>query len=332
MKSGILICGLAAALIGVSACAKKDAAADAAADAAGETAAGTTTAEPAPADAATRDAAAIDLEKLAADNEVKSEKFLTENRARDGVKTTASGLQYMVLSEGPADGFSPKAEDVVDVHYVGTLIDGTEFDSSRRRGAAARFPLNRVIPGWTEGVQLMSEGDKYRFFIPSELAYGEAGTPGGPIGPNEALIFDVELIKVSNLERNLDAAKRFLAENAKKAGVKTTASGLQYEVLTKGASGGQSPNDADKVRVNYEGRLLNGTVFDSSYDRGEPIEFPLNRVIAGWTEGVQLMSEGDKFRFFIPAELAYGEAGTPGGPIGPNEALIFDVELLNVVK
>jgi FKBP-type peptidyl-prolyl cis-trans isomerase len=120
-------------------------------------------------------------------------------------------------------------------------------------------------------------------------------------------------------------------ENGKKAGVKTTASGLQYEVLTKGKAGGRSPTDANKVSVHYEGRLLDGSVFDSSYQRGEPIEFPLARVIPGWTEGVQLMNEGDKFRFFIPPNLGYGPRGTPGGPIGPNEALIFDVELLKVV-
>lgn len=268
----------------------------------------------------------------ATDNEVKSEKFLADNAKREDVKTTNSGLQYQVLSKGAAGGFSPKATDIVDVHYVGTLLDGTEFDSSVRRGAAARFPLNRVIAGWTEGVQLMNEGDKYRFFIPASLAYGESGTPGGPIGPNEALIFDVELIKVSSPERNMDAARSFLAENGKKQGVKTTGTGLQYEVLSEGPANGKSPTDADRVSVQYEGRLLDGTVFDSSYERGEPVEFPLSRVIPGWTEGVQLMSEGDKFRFFIPPALAYGEQGTPGGPIGPNEALIFDVELLKVLR
>ena len=267
----------------------------------------------------------------AGDNAAKSEKFLAENATKEGVKTTASGLQYQVLAEGPAGGFSPKETDIVDVHYVGTLIDGVEFDSSRARGAAARFPLNQVIPGWTEGVQLMSEGDRFRFYVPSELAYGEQGTPGGPIGPNEALIFDVELLKVTNPQRNAETAAKFLADNGKKAGVKTTASGLQYQVLTEGAAGGKQPTDASKVSVHYEGRLVNGTVFDSSYQRGEPIEFPLNAVIPGWTEGVQLMSEGDKFRLFIPPALGYGEGGTPGGPIGPNEALIFDVELLKVV-
>lgn len=119
--------------------------------------------------------------------------FLAENRDREGVTETASGLQYRVLEQG--DGASPEATDRVTVHYSGTLIDGTPFDSSYDRGEPATFALNQVIPGWTEGVQLMSEGDKYEFFIPSELAYGEQGRPG-PIGPNSTLIFEVELIEV----------------------------------------------------------------------------------------------------------------------------------------
>ncbi len=316
MKARLLMsAALAAALLAAPACAKKKEAVEAPAEAA--TAASTA---PAP-----------DPANFATDNEVKSGKFLADNAIRAGVKTTPSGLQYLVLSEGAEGGYSPKAEDIVDVNYVGTLIDGQEFDSSAKHGAVARFPLNRVIKGWTEGVQLMSEGDKYRFFVPAELAYGAEGTPGGPIGPNEALIFDVELVKVSSPERNLAAAEKFLAENAKKPVVKSTATGLQYEMLSEGPAGGRSPTDANKVSVHYEGRLLDGTVFDSSYERGETIEFPLARVIPGWTEGVQLMSEGDKFRFFIPPQLGYGAEGTPGGPIGPNEALIFDVELLKVV-
>ncbi len=319
MKARLLMtAALFAALLAAPACAKKSVA-EAEAPSEGAKA---TAAEP----------SKPDPEKLATDNEVKAEKFLADNAQRDGVKATPSGLQYMVLSEGPAGGYSPKAEDIVDVQYVGTLTDGMEFDSSIKRGAAARFPLNQVIPGWTEGVQLMSEGDKFRFFIPPELAYGATGTPGGPIGPNEALIFDVELVKVSSPERNLAAAKKYLDENGGKAGVKTTTSGLQYQVLAEGPAGGKSPTDANKVSVHYEGRLVDGAVFDSSYERGEPIEFALASVIPGWTEGVQLMSEGDKFRFFIPPNLGYGERGTPGGPIGPNEALVFEVELLKVVN
>lgn len=272
-------------------------------------------------EAAESDAAAV--ENLAA-----STAFLEENAQREGVKTTESGLQYIVLEEGPDDGVSPKATDLVQVHYVGTLRDGVEFDSSRARGAAATFPLNQVISGWTEGVQLMSEGDQFRFFLPPELAYGKSGTPGGPIGPNEALIFEVELIKVQSPERNLKLAQEFLAENAGKDGVQTTASGLQYQVITEGDAGGVSPDADDIVRVDYVGTLINGTEFDSSIARGQPATFPLNRVIDGWTEGVQLMKVGDKFRFFVPPELGYGERGSDA--IGPNEALIFEVELLDV--
>lgn len=121
------------------------------------------------------------------------EKFLKENAGKPGITVTASGLQYMVLSEG--SGRKPKANDTVRCHYEGTLIDGTIFDSSYRRNAPADFGLNQVIKGWTEGVQLMSEGAKYRFFIPYNLAYGEMGA-GNDIPPYAALIFDVELIKV----------------------------------------------------------------------------------------------------------------------------------------
>lgn len=128
---------------------------------------------------------------------------------------------------------------------------------------------------------------------------------------------------------NLQAGETFLAENKTKEGVQTTASGLQYKVLKLGT--GQKPKATNTVRVHYEGRLINGTVFDSSYQRGESIEFPLNGVIAGWTEGVQLMPTGSKFQFYIPANLAYGERGA-GASIGPNETLIFDVELLAIVK
>lgn len=120
-------------------------------------------------------------------------KFLEENASKDGVKVTSSGLQYVVEKEG--EGAQPTAEDEVTVHYTGRLLDGTVFDSSVNRGEPATFPLNRVIPGWTEGVQLMKEGAKYIFFIPSDLAYCPQGVPGA-IPPHSTLIFEIELIKV----------------------------------------------------------------------------------------------------------------------------------------
>jgi len=122
-------------------------------------------------------------------------RFLEDNGQRPEVMITDSGLQYEVLEEGEAGADSPRASDTVTVHYHGTLIDGTVFDSSVERNEPATFGLNQVISGWTEGVQLMKVGDKYRFYIPPELAYGEAGA-GGIIGPNATLIFDVELLEI----------------------------------------------------------------------------------------------------------------------------------------
>ncbi len=126
-------------------------------------------------------------------NAKEGEDFLSENKKKRGVKTTLSGLQYKILKKG--SGKSPKETDTVKVHYVGTLLDGTEFDSSVARGTPAEFGLNQVIKGWTEGLQLLKEGGKATLYIPSDLAYGERGA-GGTIGPDATLIFDVELLEV----------------------------------------------------------------------------------------------------------------------------------------
>jgi FKBP-type peptidyl-prolyl cis-trans isomerase len=136
-----------------------------------------------------QEAAALDAPK----HKEAGKKFLAENKTKDGVVETASGLQYKVIKAG--EGPKPKATDNVKVHYTGKLLDGTVFDSSVERGEPASFALNQVIPGWTEGVQLMSKGAKYEFWIPSELAYGERGT-GGTIPPGSTLMFEVELIDI----------------------------------------------------------------------------------------------------------------------------------------
>jgi FKBP-type peptidyl-prolyl cis-trans isomerase len=134
------------------------------------------------------------MDAASGNNTAEGEKFLAENGKRDGVTTTASGLQYEVLKK--ADGPKPTAADTVTVHYRGTLINGKEFDSSYSRNEPTSFPLNGVIPGWTEGLQLMNVGSKYKFFVPSKLAYADRGS--GDIGPNATLIFEVELLSIGD--------------------------------------------------------------------------------------------------------------------------------------
>jgi FKBP-type peptidyl-prolyl cis-trans isomerase len=356
--------------------------------------------------------------------------------------TTASGLKYSILQAGAPDAGKPVLGDRVKVHYTGWLEDGKEFDSSRGRGEPAMFALGAVIPGWNEGVALLTPGTRAKLTIPAALGYGERGA-GGVIPPNANLIFDVELL-------GFEKGPAFAALQADK--VQTTASGLKYEIteagtgddlteadrvdlhygvwtlsgtlvmnhffeqgplrlaigdmrmafmkelvlklkgggtcraevpvatafgerkppalgddkdcawlfrvvtvfrpqpvpaftpsapdkLTKTASGlqyevikegtGSAPRATDRVQVHYAGWLEDGKVFDSSYGRGEPAEFRLDQVIAGWTEGMQLMKEGGTYQFVIPANLGYGEAGSPPA-IPANATLVFRIELLKV--
>lgn len=260
--------------------------------------------------------------------------YLEANKAKEGVIVTDSGLQYRVIESG--EGKSPSAADYVTVHYAGRLIDGSEFDSSYKRGEPATFPAGRLIPGWTEALQLMKEGDKWELAIPADIAYGEEGA-GGVIPGNATLVFDVELIEVLTMEQVQKKAEEmamkhkteqlaWLEENAKEDGITVLDSGLQYRVINEGT--GTSPEETSMVTVHYKGTMIDGTQFDSSYDRGEPAKFPLDGVIKGWTEGVQLMKEGAKYEFFIPYDLAYGERGSRSIP--PFSTLIFTVELVSV--
>jgi FKBP-type peptidyl-prolyl cis-trans isomerase len=233
---------------------------------------------------------------------------------------TESGLAFKVLSSQGGDA-RPSVDATVEVHYTGWTTDGKRFDSSLERGATTEFPLKGVIPGWTEGVQHMAKGDLFRFWIPGALAYGE--TPRRPGAPAGTLVFDVELIDFVEPPR-LDAPEDVSAPPASAA---TTASGLAYSVLTPG-TGEHHPTAQSRVTVHYSGWTTDGQMFDSSVLRGSPATFPLSGVIAGWTEGVQLMVIGEKTRFWIPADLAYGDPPKrPGAPAG---MLVFDIELLEV--
>ena len=231
---------------------------------------------------------------------------------------TASGLAWKSLKAGT--GARPSSGATVTVHYSGWTLDGELFDSSRKRGQPTSFPLNRVIKGWTEGLQLMAEGESMRFWIPAGLAYGES--PGGG-RPGGMLVFDVELLSFVEPPAPPQTPEDVAAPPANAT---VTPSGLFHRVLAAG-TGDRKPSARHTVSVHYSGWTLDGKMFDSSVMRGEPASFPLNGVIAGWTEGLQLMVEGEKTRFWIPAKLAYGD--NPGGG-RPGGMLVFDVELLKI--
>jgi peptidylprolyl isomerase len=233
---------------------------------------------------------------------------------------TSSGLASKILTPGKGSTH-PAKTDLVTVHYTGWTTDGRMFDSSLTTGKPATFPLDKVIAGWTEGVQLMVAGEKRRFWIPEELAYkGKDGRPSG------MLVFDVELLSFSApapKETPSDPTKA--PEDVKRppADAKRTDSGLSYKILKPGA-GEHHPTSTSSVTVHYSGWTTDGKLFDSSYVHHEPATFRLNRVIPGWTEGVQLMVEGEKRRFWIPEPLAYAGVGPVAGD------LVFDIDLIKI--
>lgn len=234
---------------------------------------------------------------------------------------TGTGLKYQVLQKG--DGEMTKAGDLVSVHYTGTLMDGTKFDSSVDRGKPFTFPLGQsaVIKGWDEGVALMKIGDKFNFHIPADLGYGDKGA-GGVIPPNADLLFEVELL--STIGAFADEPFNVEGKTAE-----TTDSGLQ--VYRMNTTEGARPAAGQQVQVHYTGYLEDGTVFDSSIKRGKPLPFPLGqgRVIKGWDEGIGMLRVGEEARLIIPSDLGYGERGAPPH-IPANATLIFDVKLMAI--
>jgi peptidylprolyl isomerase len=208
-----------------------------------------------------------------------------------------------LITQEVGSGAQPQAGDMVQVHYIGTLADGTEFDNSYKRGEPISFVLGRgqVIQGWDMGIAQMQVGGKAKLIIPPDLGYGARGA-GGVIPPNATLHFAVELVGV-----------------------------LTVEYTEKKAGTGAQPQRGQTVAVHYIGMLLDGTEFDNSYKRGEPIRFKLGagQVIPGWDMGIAQMREGGKAELVIPPDLAYGARGA-GGVIPPNATLRFRVELVQV--
>lgn len=251
---------------------------------------------------------------------------------REGIQETENGLQYIVVKEGPEDGASPEIDSTVSVLYDGRLTDGTAFDGNFDSGRPSIFGVGQVIPGWTQGLQLMSEGDEYIFYIPSELAYGQSPRPGSVIKPGDDLVFRVKLDEVF-VPKPADekAWETYTPWDSSNPDVKSTESGLEYVVLESGSADGTSPAPEDTVVVLYEGRFADtGEVFDSAYKRGQPIMFEANGVIPGWQEALSMMRPGDRWLVHIPSDIAYGERGYPGA-IPPNTDLNFEVELIDVL-
>ena len=226
----------------------------------------------------------------------------------------ASGLISRVLTPGTG-AQKPVPADIVTVHYTGWVAsDGRMFDSSIARGTPSTFPLSKALAGWRECVQLMTVGEKRRCWVPETLAYkGQAGKPAGTI------VFDIELLEARPSPTVAPADVKSPPDDAKK-----TSTGLAFKVLRPG-TGARNPAAWSRVTVNYTGWTTDGKMFDSSVLHGKPITMDLNGVIPGWTEGVALMVEGERTRFWIPENLAYkGEAGQPKG------MLVFDIELVKI--
>jgi peptidylprolyl isomerase len=226
---------------------------------------------------------------------------------------SASGLTSRTVTPG-SGAEKPMETDVVTVHYTGWTTEGKMFDSSYARGTPAMFPLNRVMAGWRECVLLMTVGEKRRCWLPQELAYrGQAGRPTGTV------VFDIELL---DTRRSPTIPPPDVA--AAPSDATRTISGLLYKVLKPG-TGKRRPGPRDNVLVHYTGWTTDGKMFDSTVARGMPATLSLDDVIRGWTEGLQLMVEGERTRFWIPQNLAY--KGEPGSPRG---TLVFDIDLITI--
>lgn len=239
---------------------------------------------------------------------------------KEGFTTTNTGLKIKV--HNPQKTPKPAKGDKVTVHYTGKLTNDTVFDSSVKRGQPLQFKLGKgqVIKGWDEGIAMLHKGEKATLVIPAQLGYGSRAT--GKIPENSTLIFDVELL-------DFEAGFKPVPYEVKGRDTVKTPSGLKIIMVQENPSGAFPPSQST-VSVNYTGYLTDGSFFDSSVERGQPIQFPLGKgaVIKGWDEGIAMLRKGEKARLVIPYFLGYGEKGYPP-IIPPSATLIFDVELVD---
>ncbi len=259
-------------------------------------------------------------------------KYVPWNTAAENVVKTGTGLEYIVLATGPADGELPGKNATAQIHYEGRLnaAPNKTFDSSFTRNEVAEFPISLVIPGFEEALNKMRPGDSWLVFIPSKLGYGEEGA-GADIPPNSDLVFEIEMKKtMTPPQSNASAWSKYAPWNSAGADVKKTGSGVEYVVIAEGAAGGAAPTREQDAEVFYEGRLNSGgDAFDSAFARGQTETFPVAAVVPGFSEALTLMKPGDHWLVYIPSALGYGARGAPGA-IPPNSDLLFEILMVGV--
>ena len=282
-------------------------------------------------------------EVLKREEKVILEQYLADNEIT--TKPLPSGLYFIETKSG--HGAKPKEGDWTKIHFEVKLMDGPPLFSSWDNNAPMDIEIGKPFdtPGATEALSLMKVGSVVDLIVPSEIAFGEAGR-SQMVPPYATVLYKLEMISImsakehkaeqdrirreqmAKFDKNKVESERFLGENSKKDGVVVLPSGLQYKVITTGE--GPIPQASDKVKVHYHGTIIDGTVFDSSVERGTPSEFQVTGVIEGWQEALQLMPVGSKWVLYIPSDLAYKD-NARGQVIEPNMALVFEVELLEIL-
>lgn len=249
--------------------------------------------------------------------------YLSENNLT--AESTEEGIYYVIEEEGTGD--YPYLSSTVTVNYEGFLLDGTKFDSSLDSGQPLIIKLNSLIAGWQIGMSFFREGSKGKLFIPSGYGYGSS-TAGGSLPANSVLIFDIHLINIDNgdyTEVDEFLIQSYLIENNLTA--ESTSEGVYYIIEEEGT--GVQADSSSMITVDYEGFLLDGTKFDSSYDNGMPSTFSTDDIIQGWQIGIRLFKEGGTGTLIIPSRYAYAN-NSPLPDIPPNSVLLFNIELLDV--